>query len=184
MFIDIASGGDLSQLVIIGKPMRYEIVETWEEIVKENSRLNGDFEYESYAQLVNTLGLLIAEHVIVRSMLIRLSFIIDYEMVKEVRLRGYKLNLTNTGMYAESLDAALRRVDNLVTRSTMTRKEIEREFGSKKSKTMSSFEELMADLSMSLGFTVPDTITLSRFNEYKKAIQRRHKLTAAAYGRD
>jgi len=36
-----------------------------------------------------------------------------------------------------------------------------------------TFEELMATLCVQLGFTVPDDITLARYNEYKKIIKKR-----------
>jgi hypothetical protein len=175
VFIQIASDGRFDALILSGKPSQDQIVKTWEEIIKQNSRVNGDFEYESFLQLLQGYAMLLAEYTIVRAMLLKLAFVIDFPMIREVRLRGYKLVLTDSLSYAESISVCMRRVDSLVTQARMKYNELQRNYGEKKGGTKNAnFEEVMAGLSMSLGFSVEDTITLSRFNEYKKMINRKN----------
>ena len=174
--MEIATTGKYSPLTLTGNPSKEESVEAWESIVKENSKHSGDFQYDSYFTLLQAYHQFICEYVMVRNMLFKLATVIDYEYVEACRARGYQINLKDSASYEKSIAAALRRTANLITRARMKQSEIEREFGGKPQKSF-GFEETMANLTMALGFVVPDNVTLARYNEYKKMIKSRNVKT-------
>lgn len=170
--MNMATGGDVMQIVISGKPLREDVLEEWEKIVAENAKANGDYNYDSYFQLLKSYLKLISQYTIVKSMLMRCCFIISWEDISELRRRGFKIVVDNTGKYTESITAAMRRVDNLVTRAVMKKKEIEKYFQeSDRKQSPVGFEQAMANLNYSLGFSVNENLTLAAFNEYKKIIR-------------
>ena len=171
-----AKTGKYDLLTLTGNPSKEESVEVWETIVKENSKHSGDLQYDSYFTLIQAYYQFVCEYTLVRNMLLKLSTVIDYEFVEACRARGYPINLKDSVSYEKSIAAALRRTANLITRARMKQSEIEREFGGKPQKSY-GFEETMANLTMALGFVVPDNVTLARYNEYKKMIKSRNVKT-------
>lgn len=175
LFIEIATYGDLKKLIIKGAAMPDRLALVFEEIVKKNSDSNGSSQYNNYFQLLKDYSLLVADYTIVKALVMQLSVNIYYPAVKEIRARGYKIDLTNSTTYAASLTAAMRKVDNLITRAAMKKKEIERLQESKEGASSDSFEAILANLSTQLGFAVPQSITLAGFNEYRKILKERNR---------
>jgi len=73
--------------------------------------------------------------------------------------------------YIRTLKAYEKVVAEYTTRIRMLQSEVANFKG--ESENAITFEELMATLCVQLGFTVPDDITLARYNEYKKIIKKR-----------
>lgn len=170
--MNMANGGDVMQMVIQGSPQREQVLEAWESIVAENAKANGDYNYDSYFQLLKSYLKLIAQYTIVKSMLMKCCYVIVWEDIVELRRRGFKIVVDNSGKYTASITAAMRRVDNLVTRAVMKKKEIEKYFQeSDRKQAPVGFEQALASLNYSLGFSVNDTLTLAAYNEYKKIIR-------------
>lgn len=179
----IAMTGNLELLRISGNNTREELLLCWEQIVSSNSKASGDYTYDSYFQLIKGYAQLLANYTVAKVTLWKLAFVIDYDSIQDVRKRGFKIDLNNTEAYAASLTAALRKVNNLVTRATMKRKELEALQQKEQSAQQGEkilFEELLANLCAGLGFEVKDTITLAAFNAYRKIIKRKNE---AAHGR-
>lgn len=185
LFIEIAGSGQLNRLLIRGRASNDELVQAFENIVKRNSEVSGNFQYMTYFQLLKSYAQYIAEYTITRAMLIKLAYVLDFATIQAVRRRGYRINTQNTATYAESLTAGLHRVSNLITRATMKRKEIEK-FNAPNDNNAETFESILANLSYNLGFIVPETITLAAYNEYKKIIRTRiaQQEKTALYGRN
>lgn len=161
--------GKYELLLIEGECEQEELLEQWELIVKENSKASGDRKYESYFQLSKSYAQLVATYLIVKSSLLHLIILpADMELVNDLRKRGYKIDSEH---YMQSIEACLIKVDNLVTRARMKQKEIESQFITSDRTKPGSFEEIMANLSVGLGFIVPDTLTLASYNEYKKILK-------------
>lgn len=168
--MDIATTGELRRLIIKGTATNETLIECFENIVKRNSDVSGNFQYLTYFQLLKSYAQYIAEYTVVKALLIKLTFVIHFESITEVRKRGYKISTENSKAYAESLIAGLHRVSNLITRATMKRKEIEKAQVNEET-TPQTFESILANLCYNLGFTVPDSITLAGYNEYKRIIK-------------
>lgn len=174
--MEIAATGRMDRLVISGKATADECLQAWEEIIRLNSRALGDYQYDSYFQLLKGYALLIAEYTIVKSSFISLALEIEWERIVEVRKRGYVVDTSNNEMYCKSIVAGLRRVDNLITKATMKRNELEKEFGGNgKLVQPVTYQAVLASLNVSLGFCVNENLTLSAFNEYKKIIKEKNR---------
>ncbi len=182
LFMEIAEDGNLKRLIIKGKLNKEELMLAFEDIIRRNGEVNGSFQYLTFFQLLKSYAKFIAEYTVVKALLIKLAFVIDYKSIQEVRSRGYAIDLTNTAKYAESLTAGLRKVGNLITKATMKRKEIER-LNVEKEKS-ESFESILANISFALGFEVKETITLAGYNEYQRILKARVAAQQKAHGRN
>lgn len=173
LYMEIAAEGDLKKLVIHGFASLDQCVEQWEQIIKKNSQESGSFEYDSYYQLLQGYWLLVAEHTIVKAHLLKLTTVVDWEAIQEVRARGYHISV-DAG-YTESLNNALRKVENLVTKARMREQEIARMFAGPVPGKRATFDEVMASLIAGMGFEISDKITLARFNQFRKILHERNK---------
>lgn len=102
-------------------------------------------------------------------------FVRDDELIEELKSNGYKIDITDALKYAESLNNALRRCDNLISRLKMKSNEInkmmsDRDGGSEQP----TFDSIMAFLYSQFPH-VPEDITLSRYNELVKILKERNK---------
>lgn len=180
--MEIASSGNLLALRISGAVDADEIVtakclDIWEQIVKQNGEENGNYEYDNYFNTYKSCYRLTAEYVQVKSMLISLVYKLNWTYIHELRDMGYNLAIEKIGTveeqntnFANSLSNALKKVENLTTKITSKRKEIETMFKEGNGKG-SSYMQLLASINASLGFTVDKDISLSMFNEYKKILK-------------
>jgi len=161
-------------LVRRGKFTELELLEEWEKIIEANSELTGQMEYSTYKELLIQYGQLLVEYNIDKGMLMNLLFNIDDEMIMELQNKGYIIDTSGRAAYAQSLSNALTRSNNLVTRIEMKVKELERFNNSSKMDQPVTYEQLIAQCSAALGFSVPDNITLAAFNEYQRILKRRN----------
>ncbi len=182
-FIAISSLGDYQRLVVNGQPSSEEVTNAWIAIVRQNAEANGDRSYDSYFQLLKSYTLLVAQYTIVKAELMQLSVVIDYDLVLDLRKRGYKISLNSTAELAKSIEAALKKVSNLVTKATMKQKEMEAMMANQPKSGKVGFEQLMANISTGLGFVVQDDITLARYNEYKRILKDKQSHQSKDYGK-
>jgi hypothetical protein len=172
LYLEIASSNDYQRLVISGKATDQECLQAWERIIQKNYEANGGFDYLNYKDTLQAYGRLVAEYNLIRCYLIKLVFMVDNDYIAFLDERGYKIKTTNSIEYAESINACLIRSENLITRITMKANEL-KQYIKESSGEVTTFEGIMAGLSMSLGFEIKDDITLLRFNEYKKLINKK-----------
>lgn len=176
LYCEIASSGQIDKIFVKGKLIQEKCIESWEEIVKRNSEENGSFEYDSYKQLLNAYHLLMCRHLIDKSLLLKLAHVIDWEALKEVRGRGYKIVTDPPSEYGKTLNNAFSKCNNLITKINIKRGEIERSMPKEKEKG-DSFDAIIASISMAAApMIIQDDITLARFNEIKKVLKRRSEL--------
>jgi hypothetical protein len=100
------------------------------------------------------------------------------EILDEVRNRGYRIDTSTTDKYHKSLIAAKNKVQNMVTRAEMKRKEIERVFGQKEKTKSYGYWEVIGNLELALERSVldsPETLTLAKYNELKRGVTERRK---------
>jgi hypothetical protein len=160
-------------------------IEIWEEIVQRNAEVNGNYTYMNWFRASREYYKLISEHALVKAILQKFSFTKTFKrfvgpttdkdkvLVAVLGQRGYVLDFRSSEQFAESIYANMLKSQNLVTKITMKRNEINGFVSS--NGAVQGFEEVMADLIASLNVNVDDNITLARYNEYKKVIKLRHK---------
>lgn len=177
-YLSIASTGNYTLLIVSGNPTPEELAAKWEEIIKENSKQSGNQAYDAYFQLIKSYSLLVASYIVVRASLMHIAMITDIEVIYDLRKRGYKIDLSaGETAYANSIEAALRKVEGLITRAKMKEKEIQRLYPVSDVPVKSaSFDELMVTLNTGLGIIIPDDVTLSRYNEYRKILKAKQKV--------
>jgi len=88
---------------------------------------------------------------------------------------GYVIDTTSKNTIMDGVTAGLHKCENLVTKAVMKQKELQRMFEARGEGKAQGFEEIMAHLNFALGFTVPDTIKLSAYNEYQKILKARER---------
>lgn len=182
IFVDISRSGNLE---LLGKGTPEELKQAWEEIMKRNGKATGDHSYTIFLMNIKSFCAMMFEFIDIRSKIIKLHYVIDQDMIKALRRKGYNIN-TSAGQvaYNESLNNALSRSENIITRIQIKLKEMEKD--NKKAESVGEdefgFEEIVAQLNVNLGFNVDDTLTLARFNEYKKIIHKRNSNNRRKYG--
>lgn len=174
-FIEISNTGDLKLLLRRGVAPQEYLVEVWEGIISDNSKATNNGGYSEYFQLLKGYDLLISEYVFVRATLIKLLMKVDHEDVKELSSRGYRISTKDSEGYAESIYNSLRKVDNLITKSEMKRKEIDRNFSGKEKTGKSEFVDVIAGLEIALERQIEDNITLAKYNALCKLAKRKNE---------
>lgn len=169
--MQIAETQEYKQLVVGGNPPQEILVNTWEEIIKKNSTSSNNNQFYHYIRTLKAYEKVVAEYTLIRAAIIILAFKVDQQIISDLTARGYKFLYSNTEEYDAALSELVRRSSELTTRIRMLQSEVANFKG--ESENAITFEELMATLCVQLGFTVPDDITLARYNEYKKIIKKR-----------
>jgi len=154
---------------LLGEGTQEDLVEAWENIVKENSAQTGSYNYQDYLENLKQVGSLSSDSILIRAHLLRLCFVVSDDSIQFLKEKGYNILTTGAYAYQESIEAALRKASNLSTKITMKINEMNNiEVGKEV-----GLEELLAGVSVALGFAIADDITLARFNEYQKILKKR-----------
>lgn len=170
-FIKIADTGDRTLLVVKGKANAMQLAYAWEEIVKKNYKANNTFGFDDYLDMLKTYGSLLADYNKVKAALCLLTTMVDSDLIKFLKSKGYNIDVKNHESFARSLSAAWESSENLGTRLQIKYNEISREYKEDVEKRKSTIDEMLAVLSYELGFSVADNITLSKYNEYKRVLK-------------
>lgn len=174
--MEVSRSSDFKKLILSGKPTTQECLEAWELIIKENGRHNGNFDYENYLSLFQGYWLLRSEYLHLRAIFTQLAIAIDYELIQEVRQRGYKISTKNSAEYRKSIEKGLRQISNLITKAKMKQSEIERLYGNSKDDERESYvlDDLISELLVQGVSGVDDNITLSRYNAIRKILSKKN----------
>lgn len=145
----------------------------WEDIVSKNARASGSLEFLNVKKELRKLNLLRADYLVVKSALTKLNFVVDSETIELLKKRGYNIATTSASAYRQSLLAATNASNNILSKIAQKQKAIERSI-SNKDVQAPTFQELIASLSIALGFSVSEDVKLAWFNESKKIIKKRN----------
>lgn len=166
VYIEIANTKNLS---LIGEG---NVTEVWEEIVRKNSEANQDTTYENYVYNYKQYNRFYREYLILKAAIVVLIAKVDKDLIEYLGKMGHTIDTSSEERYDESLIALGKKADNLTSKIKTKANEIVMMDEEKKGQ---GFEEVMAVLCSSMGFHVPDDITLARYNEYKKILKARKK---------
>jgi hypothetical protein len=175
--LEVIKSGDFTKLIKKGKASEVECLEAWERIVKKQEKETGSNQFNTFLSLLKGYAILLNDHTVIRACLLHLKYSpVDWEVLKTVTDKGYDIKVKDGYADLESVQAGLRRCENLVTKATMKSKELQRMFQGKEEKAEpQSFESVMAHLIAALEFNVDENITLARYNEYQKILRERQK---------
>lgn len=174
-YIEIATTGNLRLLIKRGYPTEIELLKAWENLVKENAKANNDHTYSAYESNLKRYGKLLADYELVRLSLMKLILVVDDECLLYLKSKGFKINTETATGYVDSINLALHRSNSYLTRIKMKLNELN-EMKADQDKTQpKSIEEILGSLSSTLGFNIPEDVTLARFNEYKKVAKKKQE---------
>jgi len=173
LYLEITESGDYQKLVIEGSVTGAECAAQWEKIIQKNYETNGGFDYINYKDTLQSYGRLVAEYNLIRCYLVKLIFMVDDDYIAFLGERGYRIDKSSNQAYIDTINACLIRSENLITRMTMKANELKSYIPESKG-SVTSFDGIIASLSLCLGYEVSDNISLLRFNEYKKLINEKN----------
>ena len=172
IFFEITSTGNVDLLIINNATIAKKVlVETWEEIVLEYAKIDGNQQVQDVIEKGDELYNQAALYCEIKAMLIYLVGAESKEYVDRLNELGYTVNITNHESKIKSIQQNDRRANNISTRMQIIQKEIEG-YGSGKKST---FDEAMSFLGLNLPHVPDENITVSRFLAYKKQINERNK---------
>lgn len=188
LYLDISSTGNTALLAHDGVDDG-TCAERWDAIQQANSKQNNDLSFLSYLSNLKVFARLLREYNIIKCDLLKLFTLLhgggivlqpDDEVVLDLAKRGYVIATANGKYaYAESINAALKKSESITTQLVMRRNKLLTNVKDQDSKGLVGIEEIIANLSVSLGFEVNDSITLRRFTEYKKIIRAKNDAAKA-----
>jgi hypothetical protein len=185
LFMKVIETGNFKLVLKSGFATDSLCLQQWEKIVLASNQVRGKNDYGQFLKAYHAYNRLLQDFNGIKATLMVLCYVLDYERIKWVRAKGYKIDLKNSQTYATSLAAAIRKSDNIMTKLTMKKNELvkmgqEAKEGKDKAQT---FQAVMAALSVELGQVIPDDLLLSRYNEFVKLIEQRQRALKAAQQR-
>lgn len=198
-FIQIMESGDFKYLFKVDNydKVPSETVETnkdlavlWGEIILEYGHLDQNLAVAAHFEDHKVLLQLENAYTVLKAMIRTLMFVspgsnnpewadLANNYIKDLRKLGYIIDITSSKAYKESLYAADRKSNQLVTRIKMKRNEIKNysedpdQEGDPREKV--TFDQVITQLSAALQFNLSDNLTVSRYCEYRKTLKARNK---------
>jgi hypothetical protein len=172
-YFEIVKTQNLSLLIIKGKPTESTLAERWEQILKENSQYTGTFAYDSHFQKVQAYTRLLGQYHLCRAMLTKLLIRFDQKTVDSLKRYRIKIDTNSQEEFNKSLIKAGNQVRNMITKITVKQNELQEQ--SEKPRKNITLESVLAQLSSQLGYEVRQDLTLARYNEYVKIIEKRNE---------
>lgn len=178
-YYDIANTGNVVLIQKTGIVDLEGCAEAWETLVRRNCEVTMNRRYYSYKDTIKEQAELVFEYTAVKAMLTKLAVRVDMEYIKFLNIKGYRIYTGGEDIsaerkwekYAESLERASRRADNLVTKLKMSQNELKDLTDS--NADGQSLGSALASLSVHLGFQLNDQITLAEYNEYTKIVKQK-----------
>lgn len=170
----MSNTADYSLLCISGNCDADVAYDKYEAIIRKNGQMNGSLEFESYLTNFTALVKYMADYQAIKAALGFLLYYVYDDYINFLNKKGYRINTDSASGYAKSITAAGRKADNLQSKIASKVKEMERK-GSQNSGSPRTFDDVMAELTAAIGFSVPEEVTLARYNGYQRVIRDRNK---------
>lgn len=147
----------------------------WENVLEKNSRVTGSFSYQTNLDSLKSYSLFLDEYITVKAILIKLQYVVDEDDINWLAERGYIIDTAGFKNYLNSLYIVSKKSDNLVTKLKSKQKELLKQVKESNENDNTSFQQVIANLSAKLQFSIPETITLPAYNEYVRIIKLKEK---------
>lgn len=172
---EIAQTGNLGLLIITGKASEKDLTSQWEKIVQQNGRTNG-YDADGYHENVKDYVRLLSTYQAVQASLLQLFISVDDEAILFLESKGYRIDKSSNAKFFQSIQNGLQKCKNVISKiksKHLTITQYLKENKEKETPLKTSVEEMLANISTSIGFSVGPDVTLARFNEYTKIIRKR-----------
>jgi len=163
----------LEQLLVRGEFKREKAVKVWEKIIARNGEENRDYSYLNFLDNLNNFNFMLAEYNFIKAALIKLTYCVDDELIKTLAVKGYPINTSGKNAYLNSLTVCLSKCENLTSKLVTKQNEMNEET-SQEAKQVTA-EQLIAQMSVAVGFSISDDVTLAAFNEYRKIVKQKNQ---------
>lgn len=145
----------------------------WEQVVKRQEENSGSRKYHIYFDLEKSKGLLLADYIVIKATLMKLSLTQENvdEDIAYLKSKGYNINLKTL---TQHINKAIKRSDNLITRMQMKENEIKKLSGDGEEKIDINFQDVITDLNFALGWQAAnEDITLAAYNRFRVLLKRK-----------
>lgn len=151
-----------------------EAARAWDNIIKLVDKASHSLWYANHVDDLTFISDKMAEYVIVKASLLKLLHEVDLNVIYDLAERGYAIDIKHgNDKYAESIYNNLSAIKNNITQITMKQNEMALEQKDGES-VPRGFDSMMAELTMAVGFSLPEDITLARATEYTRLLQRKN----------
>lgn len=171
--MEIANTENYELLQTNGSYDKESTLTKWEQLISENSKHNNNAGYDEYLTKDKQYKSLINDYTTIKAALIKLSICADEPLRLWLWKLGYKVTFVPYEKYSVSLGAALKRLENLVSKILMVGNEISSINKERSNTQVITFDDLMANLVDRAGYSLPDNITLARFNSINKVLSKK-----------
>lgn len=168
------ANGDLTPLIISGQPTTTQLDLCWDAIVEANNRATGSNNYANQTESLERRARLIADYMLVRLRLANLYYRVDPETIAWLNAKGYPIVTTTRTAFIASITDANNRVENLLSKIASVNNELARMKVNRKEQPK-TVGQLIASVSMELGFRLPNDVTLAEYNDYCKMLKAKLK---------
>jgi hypothetical protein len=182
VYFNIIDSGNFSLVNARGRGTVEQCMDVWEQIVKYNAEATGSNVYFSWFRTMREYWKLYSKHAVIVASLLLLRVRVDLKTINDLKKYGYKVSMVSSHAYAESLEriaAQARNLQSLIKIKESELKALNDENAVEQAKGESSFDSVIASLSIHTGLNIPDTITLKRYNEMVKIVKERNQNTTA-----
>jgi len=184
-FFKIISTGDFKYLYKVRNYDRLKSINTealsmlWGDVILEYADLSNDKNISNSFEEQKIIYQLENSYVVIKVMIRLLMFITPYskgeghgdlatKTIADLKLMGYKIDLSSDKAYASSISAADKRANHIISQIKIRKADLATLEG-EGSKDI-SFDYVISSLNTALKFIVPEDITVSRYCEYKKVL--------------
>lgn len=197
LYLEVVKSLDYKRLLIYGEATLQQCQQQWDIIVQHCSESSGGLDYVNFIDTSQAYGILLSEYNIVKASLTKLWFQVDDLIIEKLGEKGYNIITTKDNPkydpelykkfeaapsenlsinYRESILSALQRSENLVTKIKMKANELHQFISGKEGgRKEMLFDEIMAQL-LVRGIKVDDNITLSRYLELLKLLNKKQEV--------
>jgi hypothetical protein len=172
--MEISNGADLENLIIEGVVSDIILYNNWEDILRKNSKANNNLEFLNHFEAAQKYTMLLSLYTTIKACLMKLTICPDVNIIEYLRTEGYHIDGSSVKAYMESIIAASNLSENLATKIQTKEKELKLYKIESDVSGSIGFEEGLANLSFMIGFSIPDDITLAKYNEYKRIIRKQN----------
>jgi hypothetical protein len=173
--MELAKSGELERLVIYGKASYRECELAWEQIIRRANKANNSQDFANYVEAYRYYLQLIKDYDRIRAALIVLRIEVDDELITFLKGKGLIIDTSTGSTFLNSILLAEKRARAFETKIKMRQNDLALMTRSEGDTVETTFEEVLANVSVLIGFAVDPEIKLAGYNEYMKIIRKRSK---------
>lgn len=192
-FLQVIATGDYKYLYKVKSYENFSRIEStnlsilWNDIILEYAELDNNLEIHGSFENQKVIYQLENLYVVIKAMIRTLMFITPHtkparygktasKTIDDLSKLGYKIDTSSSAAYAASISAADKRANSIISQVNIRKAEMDADNEGDYEKI--SFEKTLSILNSSLGFQVPEDITVAMYCEYKKVITKKSKNVA------